>query len=360
MTDKVELSKAILAPNGNVKMVDWAGAINLLPLQYGLIGKMGVFGERFGTQKNFFVTKNNGENIPLLEDRNWETTRPSIGRPEYTGAQFPVGHYPTRDFLTPQDIDGVANYETLVPGVELDSITRLRTQLLARIRDAHVQLHEFARGYALSTGKVYAPNGTLKTSYGNEVDVYQEWGIVRGSGTIDLTVGTNPLNSVNEVFSNLQGRARIGDSLGGFVVLCGKTLFQKLITNEYITDVYATAQLEGRKQLLVDRLGNSVGMDARYRSFSYGGLLFVETPDVVGGRKVVADDKGIAFPMGMELGRMHFAPANRFTHINEVSQASYVFERLSADDDKLEFLAETNFAAILDRPDLVIDVTFTE
>lgn len=360
MTEKVELKKAILAPNGEVRMVDWSGTINLLPLEYGLIGKLNVFQNRFGTQKNFFVTKKIEDTLPLLEDRNWETTRPTLKGQEYTGVSFPIGHYPVDDMIMPSDIDGLANIDNLVPGVEMESVQRIRTEKIDRIRRVHTQFHEFIRGYALTTGKVYAPNGTLKTSYGTEVDVYQEWGITRGSATVDLTVGTNPLPSVNGLFAELQGRAKSGDALTGYVVLCGKTFFQDLITNEYINEVFAQAQLLGRQSLLVGRLGNSLGLDARYRSFEYGGVLFVEAPDVIGGRAVIAADKGVAFPLGTTLGRLHFAPANRFDTLNRVSQASYLWEKMGEDMDKLELKSETNVAAVLDRPDLVIDVTYTK
>lgn len=360
MTDKVELKKAILAPNGEVHMVDWAGAINLLPLEYGLIGKLNVFQNRFGTQKTFFVTKSVEEDVPLLEDRNWETTRPTLKGQQYTGVAFPIGHYPVDDMIMPSDIDGLANVEALVPGTEMETVARIRAEKLARIRRVHTQFHEFIRGYALTTGKVYAPNGTLKTSYGTEVDVYQEWGITRGTKQIDLTAGTNPLTSVNEVFAELQSRAKSGDALTGYVVLCGKTFFQDLITNEYITEVFAQAQLLGRQPLLVGRLGNALGLDARYRSFEYGGILFVEAPDVIGGRAVVAANKGVAFPLGTTLGRLHFAPANRFDTLNSVSQASYLWEKMGEDYDKLELKSETNVAAVLDRPDLVIDITYTK
>lgn len=361
MTDKqIELKKAILTPTGEVRMVDWAGAINLLPLEFGLVGKLRVFEDRFGTQKNFFVTKRTEDDVPLLVDRNWETTRPTLGREEYTGVQFPIGHYPIADSILPSDIDGLANVESLVPGTEMESVARIRSRKIERIRNVHLQFHEFVRGYALTTGKVYAPNGTLKTSYGTEVDVYQEWGITRGTAAVDLTVGVNPLSSVNALFSELQGRARVGDALTGYVVLCGKTFFQDLITNEYISEIFAQAQLMGRQTLLVGRLGNDLGLDARYRSFEYGGVLFVEAPDVIGGRPVVEATKGVAFPLGAKLGRLHYAPPNRFDTLNRVSQASYLWEKMGEDQDKLELTSETNVSAVLDRPDLVIDVTYTK
>lgn len=362
MVDKTkqELKKAILAPNGEVKMVDWGGAINLIGRDFGLISSLNLFSDRFGTQKNFFVTKSVEDDDVLLQDRNWETTRPTLAKEEYTGVTFPVGHFPVDDMIMPSDIDGVANFEMLVPGSELETLANVRERKLRRIRRAHAKIHEYARAYALATGKVYAPGGTLKTSYGTEVSVYQEWGIARGTAALDLSAGVNPLTSANDVFKELQGRAKSGDALSGYVVLAGKDLFQDLITNDYIADLFATAQLQGRQELLVDRLGNTLGLDARYRSFKYGGLTFVDASDVIGGQPIVAANKGIAFPMGAELGRMHFAPANRFDTINQVSQASYLWEQMAQDMTKLELKSETNFAAILDRPDLVIDVTYTK
>ena len=151
----------------------------------------------------------------------------------------------------------------------------------------------------------------------------------------------------------------MGDALDGFAVICDPLFFKALTTNEYITEIFAQAQLLGRQDLMVGRLGNSLGLDKRYRSFNYGGVEFIEYKGTVAGQALIPANTGIAIPLGTELGRLHFAPANKFNAggVNTVSQASYVWERMDDRQTKIELESETNFAAVLERPDLVRTVT---
>lgn len=357
MTDKVELKKAMHYPNGNLMAVDYSGTINLLPREYGLVKQLGVFGERFGTQKQFFLGRKEDLESPLLEDRNWETTRPTLSREEQSGVLFKVPHFPVDDMILPSDVDGLFQMEGFGAGSELETVANVRAQKLAKIRRSHEITHEFARTKALVTGEVYAPTGTLKTSYGNTVNVYDEWGIVRATSQIDVVVGNNPLGSVSDLFGAMQDMGRMGDALDGFAVICDPLFFKALTTNEYITEIFAQVQLMGRQDLLVGRLGNSLGLDKRYRSFNYGGIEFIEYKGTVAGQALIPANTGIAIPLGTELGRLHFAPANKFNTINGVSQASYVWERMDDRQTKIELESETNFAAVLERPDLVRTVT---
>lgn len=359
MTDKVELKKAMHFPNGNLMAVDYSGTINLLPRRWGLVNQLGLFGERFGTQKQFFLGRKEDLESPLLEDRNWETTRPTLSREEQSGVMFKVPHFPVDDFILPSDVDGLFQLEGFGAGSELETVANVRAQKMAKIRRAHELTHEFARTRALVTGEVYAPNGTLKTSYGNTVNVYNEWGITRQTSTLDFAVGTNPLSSVNDLYGAMQDMGKEGDALDGYAVICSPEMFRALTLNEYVTEIYAQAQLEGRKELLVGRLGNDLGLDKRYRSFSYGNVVFVEYKGTMNGQALIPASQGIAVPLGSELGRLHFAPANKFNTINGVSQASYVWERMDDRQTKIELESETNFAAVLERPDLVRTVTFT-
>lgn len=358
MTDKVELKKAMHYPNGNLMAVDYSGTVNLIPRTWGLVNELGLFGERFGTQKQFFLGRKEDLESPLLEDRNWEGTRPTLSREEQNGVMFKVPHFPVDDFILPSDVDGLFKLEGFGAGSELETVQSVRMAKLEKIRRAHEITHEVARTKALVTGEVYAPNGTLKTSYGNTVNVYNEWGITRQSSELDFTVGTNPLGSVSDLFGSMQDAGREGDALGGFAVLASPELFKSLITNEYVNEIYSQALLPGRQELLVGRLGNSLGLDKRYRSFEYGNILFIEYKGTIQGQRLIPANTGVAVPLGSVLGRLHFAPANKFNTINGVSQASYVWERMDDRQTKIELESETNFAAVLERPDLVRTVTF--
>lgn len=358
MTTQVELKKAIHLPNGDLRAVDYSGTINQIPYQWNLIRQLGLFGERFGTQKEFFIAKKTEVDVPLLEDRNWEGTRPTLAREAQSGVTFLIPHFPVDDMILPNDIDGRFTLSELGAGTELDTVARVRADKIDRIRRTHEQVWEYARGVALVTGDVYAPMGTLKTTYGNTVNSYQEWGITRQTHAIRVGTGVDPQESVAELFGKLQSASYTGDALSGYMVICSPELFNGLVQNDYIRDIYAAAQLPGAQQLLVGRLGNALGLDARFRSFEYAGILFVEYRGTVAGQRVIPANQGVAMPR-MQVGRLHFAPANKFgaNGVNDTALASYLWEYMGQRMDKLELESETNFAAVLDRPDLVMTVT---
>ena len=358
MSNNVDLKKAIHFPNGNLQAVDYSGTINLIPRDWGLIERLQVFGDRFGTQKEFFIGKREETDAPLLEDRNYEGTRPSLARDTVSGVTFKIPHFPVDDMILPNDLDGRFQLSEVGVGSELENVANVRAMKLDRIRRAHARTWEYARARALSTGEVFAPSGTLKTSYGATVNSYNEWGITRQTKALRTGAGVDPLASVSELFGMLQDASFRGDSLDGYMVLASPGLFNALINNDYVRDVYSTALLLGREKLLVGRLGNDLGLDAAYRSFEYGGINFIEYRGEMGGQPLIPANQGIALPR-TQVGRMHFAPAKKFGRggVNDTSVASYVWEHMGVRMDKIELESETNFAAVLDRPDLVMTVT---
>lgn len=205
---------------------------------------------------------------------------------------------------------------------------------------------------------MFAPSGTLKTSYGNTINMYQEWGITRQNSILNLAPTVDPKISVDALFADLQGAAFAGDSLDGFMVLCSPELFSTLTSHPYLRDIYTHASnFPQAESLLVGRLRSALGQ--RYRQFVYGGILFVEYPATVGGVPVIPENEGVAFPIGDALGFMQFAPAQRFSSINQIAQPAYYFEKLGENDDKIEMMTESNFATVLAKPYLVRGVTFT-
>lgn len=360
MTDNVELKKAILTPNGDLRAVDYSGTIELIPRTWGLLAALGLFEDRFGTQKTFFMGRKEEVEAPLLEDRNWEGTRPTLTREGESGALFKVPHFPVDDMILPNDIDGRFVWDnTFRAGTELDSVSRVRIEKMERLRKTHAQTHEWGRALALVTGDVYAPRGTLKTSYGPTVNAYQEWGITRQSHALRVGTGIDPQESVDELVGKLQDVTFDGEELGGYIVICSPEMFAKVSRNAYIKDIYAAALLAGRQELLVGRLGNDLGLDSRYRTFRYADIDFIEYRATINGQRIIPANEGVALPR-KRVGRQHFAPANRFATINQMAQGSYFWERLGEDDDKLILMTETNFATILDRPDQVLTVTLDE
>lgn len=341
------------------RVADMTQEILQIPMDWGLIGEMGVFRSNFGSQKTFMIPTRTEDKAGLIVDRSYEGGRNTRLQGERSGILGKVPHFPLDDAIRPADLDGMlAPGAILEAGTQLETVARLRVEKMEGLMRDHAQTKEYARGLALTTGDVYAPSGTLKTSYGNTINMYQEWGIARQTSTLNLNATVDPKISVDALFAAMQSDAYAGDRLEGFVVLCSPELFGTLTSHPYLRDIYTQASnFPQAEPLLVGRLRSNLGV--RYRQFFYGGILFVEYPGVIGGQRVIPQNQGVAFPMGDALGFMQFAPAQRFSSINQTAVEAYYFEKMGENDDKIEMMTESNFATVLAKPYLVRTVAFT-
>lgn len=363
MSNTVDVNKAlVLDQSAGVigRVVDMSATINLIPMEWGLVNQLGVFRDEYGTQKTFMIPIYEEEEAGLLTDRGFEEGR-NVQRQGERGGMFgKVPHFPIDDAIKPADLDGyLAPGTVLGAGMQMESVARLRAVKMEGLRKKHALVKEFARTNALVTGDVYAPNGTIKTNYGNTINMYIEWGITRDQVTLNLAPTVDPLVSVSELYGKMQDAAKQGDALDGYMVICSPELFQTLIQHPYIRDVYTHAnQYPQAREILVGRLGSG-RFDKRYRQFEYGNITFVEYRGVLGGQRAIPSGEGVALPLGSSLGFLQHAPAQRLDTINQVAQDSYYFEYGDEKKGIIELMSETNFAAILERPDLVKTVKFT-
>lgn len=354
------INKAITySPVNYGRVVDMTPEIVQIPMNWGLIGELGVFRDNFGSQKTFMIPTRTEEEAGLIVDRSYEGGRNTQGRGDRGGILGKVPHFPLDDAIYPGDLDGqLAPGAILEAGTQLETVARLRVEKMEGLLRRHSMTKEWSRGLALTTGDVYAPSGTLKTSYGPTINMYQEWGITRQVSNLNLAPTVDPKISVDALFAALQGAAYAGDSLDGYMVLCSPELFGTLTSHPYLRDIYTHASnFPQAEPLLVGRLRSSLGL--RYRQFFYGGILFVEYSGTIGGNRIIPQNQGVAFPMNDALGFMQFAPAQRFSSINQTAQAAYYFEKMGENDDQIEMMTESNFATILAKPYLVRGVTFT-
>lgn len=355
-----EINKAITYnPEQYGRVVDMTPEIRQIPMDWGLIGELGVFRQVLGSQKNFMIPVRTEEEVGGIVDRSYEGGRNTQTRGERSGILGKVPHFPLDDAIYPADLDGqLAPGAVLYAGTQLETVARLRVEKMENLLRRHSMTKELARGLALTTGDVYAPSGTLKTSYGNTFNMYQEWGITRQVSNLNLNPTVDPKISVDALFGALQSAAYAGDSLDGYVVLCSPELFSTLTSHPYLRDIYTHASnFPQAQELLVGRLRSRLGL--RYRQFFYGGILFVEYTATIGGARVIPANQGVAFPMNDALGFMQFAPAQRFSHINQTAQDMYYFEKMGVNDDQIEMMTESNFATVLAKPYLVRGVTFS-
>jgi hypothetical protein len=182
--------------------------------------------------------------------------------------------------------------------------------------------------------------------------------LTRKSFEIKTGVGYDPRDSMEAIIADLQDSVKTGETVDQFVIVCSPGLFSAVTGNAYVKEQFKYQPLAQAAEVLVGRLVNKIGLDARYRSFAYGGMVFVEYRGTFNGSAAMTANQGVAFPIMQGLGQLAFAPAETFSAVNKPAQDSYLWERMSMRDDKLELESETNVAGILLRPELAVTITF--
>lgn len=346
-------------PTNNTRAVDFSAEINLVPNTWGLFGSLGVFKVKNLSQRTSMITKKVETDADLV-DRNYNERNSVQDRDDASGILFRVPHFPIDDAIYPSDVSGQIDWATIRAGTEtLVEVSALRAEKIAGLKRKHSQLWELVRAKAMMTGEIYAPRGTLKTSYGNTINIYNEWGLTRTTLTIKTGVGYDPRDTVEPIIAYLQDNLKTGQVVDQFVIACSPGLFNAIAGNAYVKEQFKYQPLNQAAEVLVGRLVNKMGLDARYRAFNYGGVVFVEYRGTdSAGNPILTTNQGVAFPVMEDLAQLAYAPAEKFSAVNKPAQASYLWERQGLDDDKLELMSETNVAAVLLRPELVLTVAF--
>ena len=335
------------------KAVDYSGSINLIPNQWGLTQRLGLFVPKYGTQKTIMIARTT-EADHLMVDRNWDERNPTISGGQKDWLTLPIPHYPVDDAILPNDIDGVIDFDSLVQGgLQLETVEKKRVEKMNRIRRAHATLLEMARLQVLKNGTVYAPNGTVNINY------YTEYGVSRQTIGLDLASTTvRPQVGIEKAIAALQDGLQTGEIVTGFVALCSPTFFAALTSNAFVQEQYLYFARGGQQDgLTIGRLTAGAPLDGRYRTFDYGGVLWIEVRGSVAGVPYVEEDEAYMFPLGTENFETHFAPANRLSTVNTTALESYYFEYINTKDDIIELMTETNFLNVLRRPDQVITLS---
>lgn len=358
----------ILNPANTNQIVDLSETINVIPNQWGLFNQLGIFDTELKSQKLIQVPRTVWDE-GLIPDRNWDERNSASRGPsrQYLTAQIP--HFPLDDYITPNDIDGKAAFDANALVTQLETVAATRARKMESIRRNHAATLEFARAQLITTGSVYAPAGTLATTYGTTVNWYNEFGVTRTSIAMPLNDDTsNPLEFIEPIIAGVQDGLQSGGIVDRILVVASPTFFNKLITHPYVTDAYKYfAQVQGQRILNSRATANVLGLDSRYRTFDFGGILFIEYRGSFTDRNTgvttpyIPVGEAYAFPQISTdaMFKTYFAPANRFDTINKTAQEAYFFEKMGEWQDKIEIMTESNFMNAVLRPQALVRITMT-
>lgn len=352
----------VLDPSNANKLVNRTDVLREIPNNVGITNALGIFTDVYQSQKMIQITRTTGQNH-LLGDRNWDERNQTVAGRERSYLPLRIPHFPADDAITPNDIDGVVQADSVSDAINLETVNNVRAEKMITLREAHALTLETARMQLITQGTVYAPNGTLRTSYGDTVNFYTEFGVTRTEIPVALAADADPREAVSGILQ--AARQGVRNTSGGvrrFIALCSTEFFNSLWTNAFVTDAVKYFQQPQSTQILTGEPNGFSGLGATFRTLELWGITWVDAGDAgyddpVTGEFVPHIPAGDAYviPQGVRgMFQTYYAPANRFATVNRSAQGSYWFEYANQKDDIIEIMTEQNFLNAVLYPQAII------
>lgn len=348
----VEIYKAHTRnPNNPTEVIDLTQSMNIIPNRWGFVNQLGLFEHIYGTMRAFGFNINQVLET-VAEAKPWGERTNFTGGKQGGWVQFEIPHHPLNATILPTDIQGKVDFSGgAISDDILRTVEKVKADKLIGLRQGFANALNLSRMQLIKDGTVTAGN--------LEYDMYDIFGVTRQEIDLDLENNlADPKVAIGEVFGVVQDSANMGDTINSMVALCSTSFFNALVTNQYVRESYMNfAQPQGAG-ILNQRMEGGLGLDSRYRTFLYEGIYFVEVRGTFAGEPFVEDGKAYLVPLGTNgVFETHFAPADRFSHVNRTAQEVYVFEKLSEDDDQISLDAQSNFINICKRPQLMVTLS---
>lgn len=348
------------------KFVELTEILVEIPRNINILDAMNLFEPKYLSSKKFEIQRKQYSNH-LIKDKNWDEKADTIvSRPVRGFIQGKIPNFELLDAIKPSDIDGVAQVSSIQEAAGLETVMDVRIEKLAVMTNAFDLTEDVAQMQLLTSGTVYAPKGTLATSYGDTIDYYQEMGVTRQTINLELSGANDPRVSVSNLVRKMREALRNSSSNGNYkslVVLCGTEYFDAVYTNPFVTDTVKQYDQDLSK-LLLKTPDTAAGYDANFRTVNVWGVIFIDAGtggyDDPEGVFVpwIAADKALAFPTGVRgMFQQYFAPSNTFAAVNKRATGRAYWEKLNDEDNLIQMKAEQNFMYVLLYPAAVFDLT---
>jgi Phage major capsid protein E len=321
------------------ELVDYTEELLLVPNKWGLINELGIFRNEGVAQHSITIESNQGT-LGLVTDKV-RGERNNVNKDDTRNLRsFAIPHFPMDDAVKPEDVQGKRAYGQ-ADAAETEAAVIARK--LERIRQSHAATLEAARAYALTTGAIYAPNGTVAGNF------YTDFGVTRK--VIDFALGTTTtdvLAKSEEAVAHIQDNIQSGETVSNVVVICSPAFFGKLITQAGVKEAYK--YYSSTQEPLRQRLGSGL-----YRRFVHGGVEYIEYRGSYNGTALIPAGDAYALPVGTsDTFLTYFSPANKFDFVNTIGEEAYAFTYRDPKGSSIEVQTESNFLNLVRRPQALV------
>lgn len=331
---------AIIRDYGNgFKVTDLTEELVDIPNEYGLINQLGIFEVEPVTQHTVTFEHSNRV-IGLISDKVRGERNNVSKDPNRVMRSYAIPHFPLDDYITPQDVQGQRAYGE----EQVERLAAVQMRKLEAIRKSHAITLETARAKMLTSGDIYAPNGTV---VGN---VYTDFDVTRKQVAMDLTnAATDVLGKQREIVDHIQDTILNGETPTEIIALCSPTYFDAYIAQAGVKEAYKfyTSTQEPLRN------GN-------WTQFRHGDITLIryngKFKDPAGNTvALIPADDAYYFPLGTsDTFKTYFSPANKFDLANTLGEQAYVFVYEDGKGSKIEIESESNLLNLMKRPQVVV------
>jgi len=334
----------IRSPLNNFEVVDLTSAVRNIPIQYGTFNQLGIFAEEAVATDTVMFEETTQDGALLVDRVRGEKNLVSKDgtRKLHT---FAVPHFPLDDHISPKDLQAKSAYDNFDEAEQLDAV---RTRKLVRMRQNHDWTLNKARAQALFSGTAYAPNGTVVQDWNSE------FGVTRTAVDFDFAGTTDMLAKIELVIQAVHDGMGGNGVFNGIIIPCDTGFFNRLITHASVKAAYQFYVANVGMDPMRGRLAAGGSVMPNGREFVYGGVTFREVRDSYNGSKLVTANEGVAVPVGSDMFKTYFAPAERFGLVNTSGEKMYAFEQANPNGTKIDIETESNHISALLRPQAVI------
>lgn len=330
----------------NFDVVDYTQELQIIPNSWTLLNDIGLFSEEFLTTHTVTFEEQN-QTLALIGDQ-FRGAKPQANKDDVRKIRsYPIAHFPIMDEILPADIQGKRAYGSQ-DSAETEAAVLARKMTRIR-RNIDITL-EVGRFSTLTTGNLYAPNGTIA---GN---LFSDFGISQTSVDFVLGTATTDIMAKTEaVIAAMQDNANTGDVITGVVAYCSPEWFAKFIAHAKIQTAYQYYSATEGQQIQRNRAGGNNGL---YREFTYGGIRFVEVRTILAGQRLVPAGEVVFVPVGTtDTFVSYFGPADRLDFVNTVAERAYLWMYRNPKGTQIDLDGEFDVTHMIRRPQLVIKGT---
>lgn len=293
--------------NGMFTSAEMTDAVNRLPLTWFRFTSMF---EQVGVRTTKIDIELRQGKLTLLSDSPRGSVPESLGtrQPDRKMKVLTTTHLAQMDTLAPEDIQDVRAFGS-TELVSAATVINDKMNTMKRNLDQTLELHRLG-----------AVKGVVMDADGKTVlhDLYDTFEVTKQTQDIvfptDVPVKKNPILDGIIAAKRKVAEAMQGNPYSRLEAIIGSDFYDALTGHELVRDAF---------NLWAANLASFGDNDYRKRGFTYGGITFYEASDVVGGKEIVAKDKGHLYPVGGGIWKVYNAPADWMETANTVGRQYY-------------------------------------